>query len=251
MNAMNAERPGSSLTKKTMDEKPIIFNAEMLRAIHEGRKTQTRRIVAEDMGNVFHPAVNSQGEIWFKDRRKIASARFGRPGDNLWVRETWSAKQPATWSEKLKSLIVDIRPADLLASGVTKADLLYKVDLAADELGGINWRASIHMPRWASRLDLKVKNIRVERLMDISEEDAIAEGIERRWLGRTHKRDWRIVEGWRDYSNETSTCLTPESSYQTLWESINGKGSWQKNPWVWVIEFQNQKPKTKNSQAHE
>jgi hypothetical protein len=100
---------------------------------------------------------------------------------------------------------------------------------ATEDAGGLLWRPSIHMPRWASRINLEITGVRVERLQYISEADAKAEGIEPTMPNPGH---WN----WKDYLAEG--CQTHAVlSYKTLWESINGPGSWDKNPWVWVVEF--------------
>lgn len=174
-------------------ERPILFSGEMVRAILEGRKTQTRRIVkikpydsTDDLG--AHLAVN------------MDACPYGRPGDRLWVRETWG---------KVAHPLRVVFRANLADD--------YQWGKGKPSQGGFRWRPSIHMPRWASRINLEVKSIRAEKLNDISESDAIAEGINTDPIvGNTHN---------------------PIKSYKTLWENINGIGSWYKNPWVWVVEF--------------
>jgi hypothetical protein len=171
-------------------ERPILFSTPMVRALLEGRKTQTRRYAGD-------------GEFW--SQQDIQKCRYGQPGDRLWVRETWKPHPDP----------------------VNNAPIIYK---ATD--GGcwpdLPWRPSIHMPRWASRILLEITGVRVERLQETSEKDAIAEGIERINAGD----HW----AWRDYSGNRQT-LSPVFSYQSLWESINGPDSWAVNPWVWVLEF--------------
>lgn len=201
-----------------MKERPIIFSAPMVRAILAGAKTQTRRVVKRYSADCIG---------WFDDGDGLWAQRFidpssgspylkswrdrcphGLPGNRLWVRETWGALPH-------------------MLDGFQRESLRYRADGEyQNEHGTWRWRPSIHMPRWASRITLEVTGVRVERLQDISAADAIAEGIE--------------AEGdeWRDYlMPHTQCCLTPRSSYRTLWESIHGPGSWDANPWVWVIEF--------------
>ncbi len=100
----------------------------------------------------------------------------------------------------------------------------------------MKWKPSIHMPRWASRITLEVTGVRVERLQDISEEDAIAEGVEVLWRGYDDAQDF-----YRNY-HTGGYLFTAKASYRTLWESINGPGSWERNDWVWVIEFKRIEP---------
>lgn len=204
-----------------MKERPILMSAPMVRAILEGRKTQTRRIVK--------PQYEVNGGIWtsIKTRGWMYQSRiencesllkvcpYGKIGDILWVKETW---MPLT------------------------VGYVYRADgIINENFPGTKWHPSIFMPRVASRIKLEITNIRVERVQDISEEDAIAEGIE--YL------DNQLVDGEVDrcriyfhYSDNELILLDAKSSYQTLWESINGKDSWGKNPWVWVIEFKRIKP---------
>ena len=152
---------GTSPTIPHAKERPIIFSGPMIRAILEGRKTQTRRIVKPNCLSKLSP--------------------YGRTGDRLWVRETWGHNPEGP-------------------------GYVYRSDGDFDmKFHGDRWRPSIHMPRWASRITLEVTGVRVERLQDINEEDALAEGV--------------------------------EHAFRSLWESINGPGSWDANPWVWVVEF--------------
>lgn len=190
-----------------MKERPILFSAPMVRAILEGRKTQTRRIIKPQ------PEFIGNSTAWRWDGKKgsfrgamgthieemnISSySPYGLPGDRLWVRETFMFSHH------------DFRE---------KTDhFLYRATSPGGDTDAYEpprWTPSIHMPRCASRIDLLVKNVRVERLQDISVEDAEAEGIK---------------NGELFYFKE-------------LWESINGTESWLKNPWVWVVEFERIKP---------
>jgi hypothetical protein len=136
---------------------------------------------------------------------------YGQPGDRLWVREAF-IHEPADYVWEA-SVSIPCRPATTV----------YRAD-AGDPRGG-RWTPSIHMPRSLSRITLEVTAVRVERLQDISEADAIAEGIERRG------------PGWAWYSDPKAYTMQPIVSYCDLWEQINGPGSWDANPWVWVVEF--------------
>jgi hypothetical protein len=195
-----------------MKEHPILFSAPMVRALLDGSKTQTRRVVKPQ------PEAEHGGEpYWFVGGYRAWRARgctdpirsgshneiacpYGKPADRLWVRETHM---------------------DLGAC------YLYRADAAAEQERAIvaprqPWRPAIHMPRAASRITLEITGVRVERLQDISPEDCWAEGIQE----------------MRDAGDENGELRgSVRQDYQALWESINGPGSWDANPWVWVVEF--------------
>jgi len=193
-----------------MKERQILFSAPMVRAILDGSKTQTRRIVKT--GKWEHE--NSEYGVSF------GNCPYGEPGDRLWVRETWNKFD--AWEGYFYA-------ADDHPFGIGEAD-----DPDHIEQHDIRWKPSIHMPRAASRITLEVTGVRVERLQDISEADARAEGVEPVVVG----------EGWRRYCDSGSEevgvppCADARHSFQSLWEQINGAGSWAANPWVWVVEFQ-------------
>lgn len=214
-----------------MKERPILFSGPMVRAILEGRKTQTRRIVkpqpldvtdaVRDVpgGNMFYAAIARRDVmgVYFtslgSDQQHEWRCPYGQPGDRLWVREThcvWRAGN---------------------ADGTGK-HIAYRATEPDSPCGG--WTPSIFMPRWASRITLEVKDVRVERLQDISEADAIAEGL---YDARGH----HLAEcpAYSDEPNRKCACgsQTAQEEYHGLWDSINGAGSWSANPWVWVIEF--------------
>lgn len=180
-----------------MREKPILFSAAMVRAILEGRKTMTRRVI-KDIRTAWR-----DGTVIDPYDRDYITCPYGWPGDLLWVRETW-------------------RRADWYGKGI-----IYRADAqAAGHMGEYSdrhkWHPSIHMPRWASRIVLEITNIRVERLQEITEEDARKEGI-----SRAHK--YPVGFGHPD---------TYRGGFRNLWDSINGKKyPWSSNPWVWVISF--------------
>lgn len=191
----------------------MIFNAEMVRAILDGRKTQTRRpvklphidrdVMCELSGNEL------AGELSVGNFR---NSPYGKPGDRIWVRETWAEAGAGAPDLKLYR-----------ANYPSHVPTHYENVPPADE---IRWTPSIHMPRWASRITLEITGVRVERLNSISQEDAQAEGME--------------LTGWRPtYSDPDSggEVWTPYDNFAQLWESIYGEGSWHANPWVWVIEF--------------
>ena len=188
-------------------ERPILFSAPMVRAILEGRKTQTRRVVKDSTFKA-----TKQGRLMHEGEAS-AWCPYGRPGDRLWVRETWA------WGKRYSenyALTLETIPKEK----PEYAELWYRAD--GEQINRVEtWRPSIHMPRWASRINLEVTGIRVERLQGISEEDAIKEGA----LLSTPSINNSWGEGF------------DRACFRTLWESINGPGSWEANPWVWVVEF--------------
>lgn len=220
-----------------MKERPILFSAPMVRAIINSTKTQTRRIVKPqpEAGEKFFSldiALNMYGEpsglaAWFLDSNEgglpPVFCPYGQPGDRLWVRETFM-HEPADYCWEA-SVSIPCRPA----STVYRADF-------PDSVPGEGWKPSIHMPRNLSRITLEVTRVRVERLQDISEADCVAEGISISSAARRSDACYGIYE-----------CLMPDGKtnfndsayalYRRLWESINGPGSWEANPWVWCIEF--------------
>ena len=176
-------------------ERPILFSGPMVRAILGGRKTQTRRIVKLKCHDGFEVGPNYEGEHWPVRGGDRMPCPYGKPGDRLWVRETW-----------------------LCATGEPGPTLChYQADGDRPEFNGL-WKPSIHMFRWASRITLEITGVRVERLQDITEADAMAEGVE-------------CCSGWIGHAGE------PRRIFCDLWKSINGAESWAANPWVWVVEF--------------
>lgn len=193
-----------------MTERPILFSGPMVRAILAGRKTQTRRVVKGlgvfvDTETAMLPPTIVDGKWMFSDGT-TTTCPFGTSGDRLWVRETWSPMQrhrPIANPE-----IYDNKPA------------WYAADNDRPTWAGSKWRPSIFMPRAASRLTLEIIAVRVERLHDIDEEDAIAEGVD--------------FNGGPVRVGHTSAV----SAFKSLWDSINGEPApWESNPWVWVITF--------------
>jgi hypothetical protein len=182
-----------TIESKQTKERPILFSGEMVRAILDGRKTQTRRVVK--------PKPDDSG-LWNNDK-----CPYGKPGDRLWVRETFFVDGP-------------------------------RIQYRADHHGAPKetiWKPSIFMPRHASRILLEIADVRCERLRDISEADAIAEGV----------ASFRPVPGdgdpetlYANYMNKGRLSYRKAYfSFMTLWQSINGPESWNANPWVWVITF--------------
>lgn len=186
-----------------MKERGMIFNGEMVRALLDGRKTQTRRTVKPQPDeDGLAKVINGP---WVDTSERNYRCPFGDIGDRIWVRETWN---------KYGGLLT------------YRADHDWIDDMRKETVCTAKWVPSIHMPRWASRILLEITDVRVERLNSISQEDAQAEGLE--------------LTGWRPtYSDPDSggEVLTPYDNFAQLWESIYGEESWKANPWVWVIEF--------------
>lgn len=197
-----------------MKERGMIFNDAMVRAILEGRKTQTRRPVknvgADNYLVISKPTKKRNGVyIHVMDAPKHGLCPFGNVGDRIWVRETFNA----FWLDN--DVIQEIKNGVSLASELCD----YKADYSDSSNLAEGWPPSIHMPRWASRILLEITDVRVERLHDMSEADAKAEGA----------------------SPATYKITPPEAVYRVgfgdIWRGIYGQENWLSNPWVWVIEF--------------
>jgi hypothetical protein len=197
-----------------MREHPILFTSDNAQKVHDGVKTQTRRMVKPQ------PTVNEHGYFQWTPRSEghngvytydsfLAECPYGVPGDRLWVREAWA----------------DLRGQGF---GVTHAHkgIEDPESKRCREEYGVKWKPSIHMPRWACRIVLEITEIRVQRVQDCSTEDAIAEGAES-WEGECVLREKRLTKA--------------QLQYAALWDSINGPGSWDANPWVWAITFRVEK----------
>lgn len=194
-----------------MKARPILFRPSMVRALLDGRKTQTRRMIKK-----LDPTADGDieecdvyvGEFFqwkHEERQPSFHCPYGDPGDLLWVRETFKKEDDkyyylADWG-----------------TGPLKAQRLWKNEETGQRHFWPKWKPSIHMPRVASRLTLEIINVRVERLQNISNQDALAEGIE-------------STEFWRE-EHPPSIC------FSVLFNRINGPDIWNSNPWVWVIEF--------------
>lgn len=253
------------MIETAVKERPILFSGSMVRVILEGRKTVTRRVMKQQP--VLHKLIPKsdtgwQSEAWgyrlkngtYQDvecdglGRVLAECPYGAVGDRLWVRETW---RPRSWGEDFDWMFVEykaggspqqIDPFDTwgefraecfweqisneaLKNGATQnGEMLNNVVLG--------WKPSIHMPRKASRINLEITGVRVERLQDITEEQAIAEGIE------PHAS---VPDAWKCYGHDDDwVSPTPVDSFKSLWQSINSDRpgrNWDSNPWVWAVEF--------------
>lgn len=224
-----------------MSERPIIFKGDMVRAVLAGAKTQTRRVikmppswdcfVMADFGGGWWPYKSDDGESPTWDNSEIPlNCPYGKAGDQLWLRETWQVVPEAHTTEFIAGR--GTRVIDTLPGGT-----VYRADRDNAGLVPVRdgrrtiyvtpkgpWQPSIHMPRSASRATLMVNAVRAERLHDISEADAQAEGF----LGPMTGTDWMGI-------NQVGRL--PSACYRLLWEKIHGPATWEANPWVWVIDF--------------
>lgn len=228
-----------------MKERGMIFNGEMVRAILDGRKTQTRRIIKNQyeapewsVKPALAPRTKRHTHDWWlptgtRPYSALPGCPYGLVGDRIWVRETFSLLGnedacPVDWDDNIVNDKKD-------AARIYKASCwqkpnnygLWSIPDRETEFEGA-WTPSIHMPRWASRITLEITNVRVERLNAISEEDARVEGI--------------IDGGCLNCGEpEPCGCANPEpdatDAFACLWQSIYGQENWNANPWVWVIEF--------------
>jgi hypothetical protein len=219
----------------TMKERPILFSGPMVRAILDGQKTQTRRVIKSPAKNMQKDGCqvirrNPDNDPWYKDyiwsmrtstgvwgdytnEKFLKFCPYGVPGDRLWVRETWKGWVPDTmWIVKYRS---DDHIKNTCCDWDEGPQYNSPFDLGLD-CEPTRWRPSIFMPRWASRITLEVKGVRAERLQDITEADSQDEGVIPSIVGQKYR-----------------------SGFQTLWDSINKKRGygWDTNPWVWAVEF--------------
>ena len=214
----------------------------MVRALLDGSKTQTRRVMkpqpiadAKYLGGHYIPASKrTKGASISIEAPYIGMAcPYSQPGDQLWVREAFRT-ETAFDNIKPSLLPVASRGKTLVIPFWRDADLTLPI-VGIPGLTPGKYRPGMFMPRVISRITLKITGVRVERLQDISESDAITEGIETlRYGGLTTYRDYSLTDEWAEVS---PMLESPIESYRTLWESINGPGSWDANPWVWVVEF--------------
>lgn len=187
-----------------MKSRPILFSAPMVRALLAGTKSQTRRALKQQPIDILPLRGKKRGVEWVtleqrepEARGRMVRCRYGVPGDLLWVRETWCPSAPATF---------------------------YRASAEALPAGG-RWHPSIHMPRWASRITLRITNVRIQRLHELSVRDAMAEGI------------FKVGKRW-EAEGICATPVGPIDCYRAVWEYVNGRGSWALNPWVWALTFE-------------
>lgn len=200
-----------------MADRPILFSAPMVRALLAGTKTQTRRVVKNaDVLHLLTLPDFTPADVAHPGNRYCP---YGVPGDRLWVKETW--RMPSAFDGASPARAKTMVRSDMAPNVFYAADGAVRAAGAATGNPG-KTRVSIHMPRWASRLTLRITDVRVERLNDISEADALAEGM-------------TFPEGLKWGNN-------PVEAYARLWDHINGPGSWAANPWVWAVTFQRVEP---------
>lgn len=211
-------------------EKPMLFSGAMVQALLDGRKTQTRRVIKPQPARIDHGwnweplnrSWNDEPNDPYRNPKLATTAMacecpYGAIGDRLWVKETFSI-----WDHSIDSLEIAFREgwpeASKFIETRAKPNGLHHKKLD----GKKPWKPSIFMRREYSRINLEITNVRVERLQDISEEDAWAEGVS--------------CED-QDCGTKDPNRYFPVNAYRRLWNSINGEGAWEKNPWVWAIEF--------------
>ena len=250
----------------TPAERPIIFSAEMVRAILSGRKTQTRRVIKPqptDAGLVWVESAEGFAawvdEMLTLDEGRQRRCPYGKPGDRLWVRETWAQ--------------ISNGPDCVDENGTCPCDgchFEYKADTGANYPGEWDadmgadpaypkWRPSIHMFRWASRINLRLKAVRVERVQEITPADTLLEGIDlpiprncdaspppdgyNQWP-KAKQEDWIQGMARTVYMCRCADIDDHIQAFRALWDSINAKRGfgWDANPWVWVLAFEREVP---------
>lgn len=234
-------------------ERPILFSSPMIRAILDGKKTQTRRVV-KPQPDILNGTFEFSGEAkdaWPEPDVMIAytpSGKFGvcnppyfkmpygKPGDRLWVRETWGILN-SQWSpvnENPHADVIGKMTCGQFASYAVKGfgcHIVYRADHATgnDGPGVIKWNPSIFLPRWASRITLEIADVRVERLRDITEDDAAVEGV-----GKQFRMSVKVGKVGLDERIPSSF----RGGFANTWDEINGsKYHWSTNPFVWAITF--------------
>jgi len=213
-----------STTEAKVKERPILFSGPMVRAILEGRKTQTRRVVKPKHEFFVDDGHDGTNRVYYpcyvtgEPEPQEILCPYGGVGKRLWVRETWAVVPKVS----------DDGPKHKAKGDGTGAT--WRADWNGNP-SGFPWKPSIHMPRWASRITLEITGVRVERLNDISETDAQAEGI--------HNFGGGLGLFGYDPKGTPGPMVggSATEAFALLWESINGPGSWSLNPWVWVVEF--------------
>ena len=206
----------------TTKERPILFSGPMVRAILAGRKTVTRRLWKMPHGCIWHVDGNAKGEAtgsicdsdspWWGSVDEIACPH-GSLGDRLWVRETWTPDHSAFYPNYPVIYRADgYDPRELFST--ERPGHVYSPEQRA--WFPFKWRPSIFMPREHCRIVLEIESVRAERLHEITDDDAVKEGFR---------------------SGRDKTGHSPRDQFALLWDTLNGRGAWHANPWVWVIEF--------------
>lgn len=225
-----------NLKTQHMKERPIIFSTPMVQAILQGRKTMTRRVIKSKTGLFQVSKANYEPDAahFYHDRsvsmldeneRDVGTlfCPYGNPGDRLWVRETWNYGDP---NDLVPGEITGDKCGFIGQIDGREVEWVWVYKASCPEVhpikGELNWKPSIYMPRSASRILLEIINVRVERVQDISEDDAIMEGAEMAMFEAVNP----------DFSTNSY-----KNGFMKIWTNINGNESWNANPWVWVIEF--------------
>lgn len=208
-----------------MKERPILFSSPMVKALLAGTKTQTRRLMKPQPAEGAHMATEmgcALHEDHYGNPIGTHTCPYGGPGDRLWVRENWtSGYGRGCWGTIFQADGVFVQGKRQHPKGIHYS--------TADRPPGMKWRPSIHLPRWASRITLEVKSVRVERLQDISEDDAKAEGAQPL---QSVAPDQPLLSGG------TAAEHPYRLAFAVLWDTINGdRASWLSNPWLWVVGF--------------
>ena len=255
-----------------MKERPILFSGEMVKAILDGRKSQTRRVIKPQPPELFKwfgfvlestDRKKKRGDVMFEydDAHHYARCLYGQPGDRLWVKEAWRVvgwhEGEPYYLQYKADMKMSAEPGDSNFYDEDKysqywldcSEDMNKAGIPTDENGiyqiegdpPTRWRSPLFMPRWASRINLEIANVRVERVQDISRDDAFAEGVE---AVNPYVIEPGLPPGFprafRDYQNANNFFTAdPVPSFKSLWNSINAKRGYgtEVNPWVWVIEF--------------
>lgn len=227
-------------------ERQVLFTAPMVRAILGGQKTVTRRVIKPQptleteewvldaggtekwLGSGPSPATGGTRQTW-----GWATCPHGKPGDQLWVREAWVAD----------AQVNEVAPRDLSQG----EPILYPADGAMRQTGCSliapgKTRPSIHMPRWVCRLLLEITDVRVERLQDGDGETAFESRYLAEGINQIHHGDGAFAYHALNKEPLPGNWCHPEDAFKELWNSINGVGAWESNPWVWVVEFKRVTP---------
>lgn len=219
-----------------MAERPILFSAPMIRALLAGKKTQTRRIIKPQPPGVYSVIRwTRSGRIWYPHAPGSVSGlpgarcAYGEPGDRLWVREAWALLVDPGASETWDLQIPERRSTQQNTQLGHIPTPIYRAngerpDVLRAHGQPMRWRPGIHMPRWASRINLEITGVKVERLQDISEEDILAEGITVPLVAEMTGIPWGDI---------------PDlfTAWRLVWTHINGPESWEANPYVWALTF--------------
>lgn len=199
--------------------KPVIISNESIHPILDGQKTQLRRVMKpQPILRAISPQI-----IWIEWKKYqgsdvLLNNPYGKPGEKLWVKETWRVEDGKEYT----------MTAPEWEGGQNPAHIEYRVNDPHPE--NIKWRSSIHMPRWASRLTLEINVIRVEKLQDISEEDCIAEGMQKDGVL------WKMIDHNEMYA-EDMCWMRANLAFREYWDLLNAKNGWLQNPWCWCISF--------------